>query len=42
MDDALVTRSMRIWANRRLRDRRMRKTQREHMLCYLRVVRWLG
>jgi hypothetical protein len=42
MDDVLVTRSVRIRAKRRLRDRRMRKTRREHMLCYLRVMRWLG
>jgi hypothetical protein len=42
MDDVLVTQSVRIRAKRRLWDRRMRKTQREHVLCYLRVLRWLG
>jgi hypothetical protein len=42
MDDTLVTWSVRIRAKRRLRDKRTRKTQREHVLCYLRVVRWLG
>jgi hypothetical protein len=42
MDDALVIRFMRIRAKRRLWDRRKGKTRREHVLCYLRVMRWLG
>jgi hypothetical protein len=42
MDDALVTRSVRIRAKLRIWDRKTRKTRREHVLCYLRVVRWLG
>jgi hypothetical protein len=42
MDDALVTRSVRIRVRQRLQDRRTRKTQRGHMLCYPKVARWSG
>jgi hypothetical protein len=42
MDNALVTWFVRIRAKQRLWDRKMRKTPRNHVLCYLRVMLWLG
>jgi hypothetical protein len=42
MDDVLVSRFGKTRARRRFRDKKRRRTQREHAWCCPRAVRWLG